>query len=290
MTRGVLLIGDVIDDVLVLPAEPIQPDTDTPSTIRRIAGGSAANTACWLAADGTPATLIASVGADDRDRHGALLRTAGVTPRLTGRARPTGTIVVVSQGDQRAMLTDRGANEETSPAQADGADLAAHALLHVTAHVFTGLDRDDAWRALFAAARSAGVITSVAPGSAGLLASFGRDRFRAIVAGVDVLCAGADEAALLTGQRSPEHAALALGRDHGLVAVTMGAAGSVLVRDGALLRLPAAPATVVDVTGAGDAYAAGLLAALLRDLPDEAAGRHAAVLAARAVGIVGARP
>ena len=36
---GVLAIGDVIDDLIVRPAGPIAPDTDTPSAIERTAGG-----------------------------------------------------------------------------------------------------------------------------------------------------------------------------------------------------------------------------------------------------------
>ena len=52
---GVLAVGDVIDDVIVRPIGPIAPQTRTPrARFERIAGGSAANTACWLASIGTP--------------------------------------------------------------------------------------------------------------------------------------------------------------------------------------------------------------------------------------------
>ena len=49
LPAGILVVGDVIDDTVVIPSGPIRPDTDTVSTIRRVAGGSAANTAAWLA-------------------------------------------------------------------------------------------------------------------------------------------------------------------------------------------------------------------------------------------------
>jgi len=45
----ILVFGDVIDDIIVVPSGPIRVDTDTPSAIRSRAGGSAANTAAWLA-------------------------------------------------------------------------------------------------------------------------------------------------------------------------------------------------------------------------------------------------
>lgn len=287
---GVLAVGDVIDDVIVRPAGPIAADTDTPSTIERIAGGSAANTACWLASIGTPASLVASVGREDRERHEALLAAHGVAPHLKPVPRATGTIVVVSQGESRAMLTDRGANEETSPADVTDSLLAAHDVLHVTGHVFAGPDRDAGWHDLFARASLAGLTTSVAPGSAGHLRAMGPERFGRIVAGVDLLIAGLEEAQLLTGMADAEGAAVALAAAHPLVVVTLGGGGSLVASQGAAAHVPPVPAQVVDVTGAGDAYAAGLLAALLTGATDAEACGRAAALAARAVAEVGARP
>ena len=288
--RGVLTVGDVIDDVLVRPIGPIAPDTDTPSRIERVAGGSAANTACWLASIGTPATLVASVGHEDLQRHEALLLERGVTPRLKPTGRPTGTIVVLSEGESRAMLTDRGANEETSPADVTDLLLSTHGVLHVTGHVFAGPDRDAGWHDLFARAALLGLTTSVAPGSAGHLLGIGPDRFRRITAGVDLLIAGLEEAQLLTGHRDADAAALELAADHPLVVVTLGSAGSIIATSGGAEHVAAVPAEVVDVTGAGDAYAAGLLAALIGGATDAEAGARAAVLAALAVARVGARP
>ncbi|MBW4040575.1 MAG: hypothetical protein HIU86_00390 [Acidobacteria bacterium] len=287
---GVLAVGDVIDDVLVRPVGPIAPDTDTPSAIERVAGGSAANTACWLASIGTPASLVASVGREDVQRHATLLAERGVMPHLKPSARPTGTIVVLSQGESRSMLTDRGANEETCPADVTDRLLASHLVLHVTGHVFAGRDRDTAWQDLFARAALAGLTTSVAPGSAGHLRAIGPGRFRRIVAGVDLLIASREEAQVLTGRRDPAAAALELAAAHPLVVVTLGSDGSVLATAGSTVHVPSVAVEVVDVTGAGDAYAAGLLAALLAGATDAEAGRRAAALAAEAVARVGARP
>ena len=287
---GVLAVGDVIDDVIVRPFGPIASDTDIPSAIERIAGGSAANTACWLVSIGTSASLVASVGRDDRQRHADQLASHGVVPHLKPTARATGTIVVVSQGQTRAMLTDRGANEETAPEDVTDALLATHEVLHVTGHVFAGPDRDEGWHELFVRAALAGLTTSVAPGSAGHLRAMGADRFRRITAGADLLIAGLEEAQLLTGREDAEAAALELAALHPLVVVTLGGEGSLLATSGGVVHVPAAPAEVVDVTGAGDAYAAGLLAALIGGATDAEAGAAATALAALAVTRVGARP
>ncbi len=287
---GVLVVGDVIDDVLVRPAGPIRADTDTPSRIDRVAGGSAANTAAWLGSLGVPTTLVATVGAEDLGRHAAALARHGVAALLAASARPTGTIVVVSTGERRTMLTDRGANEETGP-EAVGTDLLdVHDTLHITGHAFTGADRDAGWAALLAAARRRGVRTCIAPGSAGLLAAFGADRFLRLAAAADVLVASGEEAAQLTGRADPAEAAEALGAGRRLAVVTLGRDGAVVVEADEVHRVAAVPADVVDVTGAGDAFAAGLLACLREGVPAPEAAARAAALAARAVGLVGARP
>lgn len=291
MSRGVLLVGDVIDDVLVRPEGPIRDDTDTPSAIERVPGGSAANTACWLAASGSPATLVATVGEGDAARCGADLARHGVEPLLAESAgRSTGAIVVLSQGERRTMLTDRGANRATSPDLVDDDLLARHGHLHVTAHGFVDEDRDERWRDLLDRAAAAGLRRSVAPGSAGLLTDYGPDRFRRLVAGVEVLVASEAEAALLTGEADPVRAAAALGDDHAIVAVTLGWKGALLRAEGGSRFVPAVAARLVDTTGAGDAWVAGLIAGLQDGLAPWAAGARAADLAARAVEGVGARP
>jgi len=70
------------------------------------------------------------------------------------------------------------------------------------------------------------------------------------------------------------------GRVNALI-VTRGAQGSVIVADGGRIEVPpATPAQVTDPTGCGDAYRAGLLFGLLRDLSWEETGRLASLLGA----------
>ena len=291
MSGRVLVVGDVIDDVIVRPAGPIRDDTDTPSRIERLPGGSAANTACWLAANGTPATLVATVGEDDVERCGTELARHGVRPHLAAAAAgTTGAIVVLSEGERRSMLTDRGANLATGPELVTGRLLAEHAHLHVTGHVFTGPDRDRGWRRMLDAAQAAGLRRSVAPGSAGLLSDHGAARFTSLVAGVEVLVASEEEALLLTGASGFQEAAEALGARHEIAAVTLGWRGAMLSAGGSLTFVPAEAAVPVDVTGAGDAWVAGLIAGLQAGEEPAEAGRRAAGLAALAVQQVGARP
>jgi sugar/nucleoside kinase (ribokinase family) len=76
-----------------------------------------------------------------------------------------------------------------------------------------------------------------------------------------------------------------------VAALTCSADGSVLVTRDHTHRIAAAPvAAVVDSTGAGDLYAAGLLFGLARDLPLPACGRLGSLAAAEVLGHYGARP
>ena len=54
----VLVVGDVIDDILVIPNSEIRLDTDTNSKIQQQPGGSAANFACWLASLGVETHFV----------------------------------------------------------------------------------------------------------------------------------------------------------------------------------------------------------------------------------------
>ena len=109
---------------------------------------------------------------------------------------------------------------------------------------------------------------------------------------MDVLLPNLDEARLLSGTDDAEAAALALLELAGTVVVTTGARGAVAATRGAstLEHAAAPPATVVDTTGAGDAFAAGFLAALVERGDVRTCLVRGLRAATRAVGAVGAQP
>lgn len=286
----VVVVGDVMDDVIARPLGPIATDTDTPSIIERRAGGSAANTACWLADAGVPVTFVGQVGRDDIDRQTHLLGYTGLSSMLIGGDRPTGSIVVISDGSVRTMLTSRGANLDLAGDDVGDDLLAGSDHLYLTGHAVMDGHDDAQWRDLLDRAARAGVRRWVAPGSVAMLAAFGPDRFRTLVRGVEVLLTGREEAELLAGETDPARAAAVLAANHELVVVTLGDAGALARSGDRVVRVPAVPAAAVDVTGAGDAFVAGLLGALIDGDDLEPALEAASRLAARAVTLVGARP
>ena len=141
------------------------------------------------------------------------------------------------------------------------------------------------------AAGRAGVPAVVDAASWPLLAGEAGQPVLAAAALAGTLLANRDEAAALTGRRDPAAAARLLAARVGTAVVKCGAGGVVVCTGaGRPLPVPAPATTVVDVTGAGDACAAGyLLARAAGADPPEAAGA-ATLLAARAVSSDGAWP
>ena len=275
-----MVVGDAGLDVVVRADALPAPGGDTRARITIGPGGAGANTATWLAACGTRPTLVARVGADRAAAEvRAGLAAAGVECRLAVDAgAPTCQVVVlVDAAGQRTMLADRGAAARLEPADLGPLGGAVH--LHLSGYVLLDPSSRLAGRAALAAARAAGLTTSVDPQAAALL-SDPRD-FLADVAGVDLLLPSAAElAALGDGALRAVRA----------VAVTDGPRGATWIEGTTRVEVPAELVAVVDSTGAGDAFDAGLLAAWLAGAGPYDSLRAGVAAATRAVTRLGARP
>ncbi|MEU2662664.1 PfkB family carbohydrate kinase [Micromonospora sp. NPDC049060] len=296
MTAGrVLVVGDLITDVVAVLAGPVATGSDTPAAIRFSGGGQAANTAAWLAAQGVPVTLVGAVGDDDagRDRVAELERAGVDCATRVCPDRATGTVIVLATAGERSMITERGANLRLTPGDVDAALTATPDARHLHLSGYTLLDaesRPAGLRAL-AAARERGLTTSVDAASAAPLRRVGAAAFLSWVRGVDLLLVNADEATVLAGGLDPAAQGRALSASARRIVVKQGEAGAVWVdRDASVAVAPARRVSVVDVTGAGDAFAAGLLAAWLDGAQPAVALGRAGDLGALAVSQIGARP
>lgn len=288
----ILVAGDIVTDVVAVHSGPLSADSDTPARVAMTGGGAAANTAAWLAHAGAEVSLIGAVGADAAGRARlAELTASGVdcSGVVTSPAAPTGTVIVLTDGRHRTMVTDRGANHELRPSHVDAA-LAAHpAAAHLHLSGYTLLDETSRAAGLRALSAFGGP-TSVDAASAAPLRQAGE--FLDWIRGTGLLLANLDEARVLTStvDDPPETVALALARFVPEVVVKLGSSGAVWASGDEVRAVPATPATVVDTTGAGDAFAAGLLAARVAGAGLDAALAQAVRLGAQAVAAVGARP
>jgi sugar/nucleoside kinase (ribokinase family) len=288
--NGIVVLGDVMVDVVTRLSVPLAPGSDAPAVIRFHGGGSAANTAAWLAQAGAEPVLVGRVGDDERGR-GARdeLRAAGIDALLVADPDlPTGTcVVIVGPDGERTMAPDAGANDGLSDADLSDDVLGAAGHLHVAGYALLRPGSRPAARAAISRALEHGMPVSVDPSSAALLSP----EFLDHAAGAGLLLPNADEARMLSGEGDPERAARALATRFGEVVVTLGPDGALWTDGRESVRADAVPVkAAVDSTGAGDAFAAGLLAARLEGADPAGALSAGARLAAEAVSRPAGRP
>ncbi|WP_254534799.1 carbohydrate kinase family protein [Halomarina litorea] len=215
-------------------------------------GGSAANVACTLASLDVTASLFGSVGEDQTGRlvceelDAFGVDTANIV-RVAGHETSTKYLVVDGTGEVM-VLSNAGANEAFAPDDLDTTTLAAADHLHLTSQ------RPATAAALAELADERGIVVSFDPGRR--IAD--RD-YAATLANTDVLFLNEREAATLSERES--FADLV---SEATVVVKHGGQGATVHRPGRELDHPGYPVEAVDTTGAGDAFAAGYIAARWR--------------------------
>ncbi|GAA4948818.1 carbohydrate kinase family protein [Actinoplanes utahensis] len=290
----IIVVGDLVTDVLVEHDGPVRAGSDTDAVIRVAGGGQAANTAAWLARAGHAVTLVAAVGDDRAGRDRVTeLEAAGVHCAI--QAHPgvsTGSVVVLTGATERTMITDRGASLRLAPDHVTAAITAVPpgSHLHLSGYPLLHAGSRPAGLAALTAAADQGLTVSVDAASAAPLRSAGPADFLAWVRGTDLLLCNADEADVLAGPGSATDQAGRLTAHVRNAVVKQGAAGAVWAGPDGVAHLAARAVPVVDPTGAGDAFAAGLLGAWLAGADPETALRAGGMLGAEAVSRVGARP
>jgi sugar/nucleoside kinase (ribokinase family) len=293
-TLRVVVVGDVMVDVLAMMSGPLARGSDTPARVSTGGGGSAANVAAWLAAQGVHTTYVGRVGDDTLGREAvAALGRYDVDVRVgTSPDRPTGTcLVLVEPGGERSMLPDTGANATLSPGDLPEEVFRPGSHLHLSGYTLLHEESRPAGVAAVQLAREVGMTVSVDPSSAALLEAAGPDRFAAWTGVADLLLANADEARALSAVADPRDAAAALCSSYKEVVVKLGADGALWHGGFIGATAPAERGVqVVDTTGAGDAFAAGFLTSWLLHPEPESALAAGNRLAAWAVGRLGARP
>ncbi len=286
MAGRLLVIGDVIDDIIVVPEGGIRANTDTSASIAKTLGGSAANVAAWAALGEAFVEFIGCVGDQDLARNQANFAAAGVAATLQTSTRPTGSIVVLVAGADRSMLTDRGANQDLQLDAID-AELEGLSVLYLSGYALLGKSEASVV-GLISRAKSNGAIVAIDPGSTGFIRDYGVAEYRALLAHADVCFPNEEEAELL-----------ALKGVVPLVVITKGSSGAVAQwSNGAELSVAGLKVESVDPTGAGDAFCGAFLArvasAAQPSIFDQALVQEALTVGvsagARAVETLGARP
>jgi sugar/nucleoside kinase (ribokinase family) len=276
-------------DVLVRPVEAIPEGQGglLVEQIRATAAGTAGGTALTLAKLGARTRSAGAIGTDPLgDLLLDLLQRAGVDTSLLVRrddVQTSASVLPIRPNGERPAFHVVGANATYGPADTKPDEIAAADHLHLGGPEFMG---GEAAAEILSAARAAGTRTSadvLAGGDPGLL-----EWIAPALPHLDVMLPNDEQVLGFTGEQDLEAGCRALlDRGVGLVAVTAGADGALLVDADGAVRVPAFEVDVVDTTGCGDAFSAGFVVGLALGRDPEAAARLGCAAAALVAGGLG---
>lgn len=273
-------VGDLVEDVVVHLHEQVNVASDTRATVIRRRGGSAANVIAAACRAGGTARFIGQVGDDATGRNLTDSLRADGASVIVGRSGRTGSIIVLlDPTGERTMLSDRAACTDLadpSPEWLDGLDT-----LHIPYYSLVGEPLATTTATLAGWAAERGIRVSIDTSSSAVLHHVGPAAALARIRSLrpSVVLANELEAAVLGPELHPDYL------EGALVIIKQGAQPAIVLEAGAPLReVPAEKvANVRDTTGAGDAFAAGLLLALADGADPIAATGRAHAVAAEAV-------
>jgi sugar/nucleoside kinase (ribokinase family) len=261
-----------------------------------ISGGSAANSIACIASLGGRGGFVGKVADDTLGeifRHD--LRAMGVEfdtkPLAEGPA--TGRCLVnVTPDAQRSMTTFLGAAGLVAPDDIDEGQIARGAITFFEGYLFEQPVAREAFIRACAISKRAGKRAALTLSDASCVERQFDVLQAFIPQHIDILLANDREAEALFGTHDISIIAGKARKLCPLTAVTLSEKGSVLIpRDGEIVRVDAVkPPRLIDTTGAGDAYAAGLLFGLARGFDLARAGKLGSLAASEVISHFGARP
>ncbi|MDA8287177.1 MAG: ribokinase [Actinomycetota bacterium] len=287
----VVVVGSInLDLVLSVERRPAPGETVGDARLERHPGGKGANQALAAARSGARTTLVGRVGSDSEgERRIAELAAAGVQTAFiaTSNTALTGVAVITVTGEgENAIVVAPGANGELGEAELERARSALGAARVLVAQLEIPLETVQ--RAVRLAGKGTTVILNAAPS---------RPLGSELLAEVDVLVVNELEAGDLLGASIgdlPDAMAAAsalVGRGPGAAVITLGRLGAVGCRPGSgAFHVPAPATTVLDTTGAGDAFVGALAARLAVGQALEDAVGFAVAVGAATVAHPGAEP
>ena len=260
-----------------------------------ISGGSAGNTAAGVASLGGKAAYFGKVKADQLGaifRHD--MRAQGVsfdTPAATDGPATARSFILVTPDSERTMNTYLGACVNFTTADVAEKVVQAAQVTYMEGYLWDRPEAKEAFKLAAKIARAAGRKTSITL-SDSFCVERHRDSFLDLIRNdIDIVFANESEIKSLYKTQNFDGALQAIAKDCPIAVLTRSAAGCVVVKGADIHSAPAYPVNkVVDVTGAGDLFAAGFLHGYTHGKTLAECAQIGAVAAAEVISHVGARP
>lgn len=262
----------------------------------RMSGGSAGNTIAGLASLGGKAAYIGKVADDELGKAYAHdMRGIGAhfgTAPLVGGNPTARSMILITPDGERTMNTYLGACTELTPEDIDPQVVGASTITYMEGYLWDPPAAKEAFRRAMDLAHKAGRQTALT-----LSDSFCVDRYRGefrelVKTGkVDILFANEHELKALYETSDLDTAVAAVREEATLATVTLSEKGALTVTRDESHHVHAAPVDrIVDVTGAGDLYAAGFMFGLARGYELPRCAELGCLAAGEIIAHVGARP
>jgi sugar/nucleoside kinase (ribokinase family) len=266
-----------------------------PAGKRQISGGSAANTAAGVASLSGRAAFIGKVADDPLgDVFADDLRRIGVhygVSRLTGGTATARSMILLSPEGERTMNTFLGACHQLTPADIHEDEIGAATVTYMEGFLWDPVEAKKAFVTAAHYAHKHERATSFTLSDPFCVNRY-REEFLDLMKSrtIDIVFGNIEEVKALYGADF-HNAVQAIARDAEMAAITMGAEGAMVAYQGEIYSVPAYPVSeVVDVTGAGDLFAAGFLTAYSHGKDLQTALRAGCLAASEVISHIGARP
>ena len=285
LNRGTMTLTDSHAQGLLLSALGNQ-------EVRLQSGGSAANTMFGVALCGGSAFYCGKVA---HDANGEFYREDLLKNGIHFDVHPaaqgsTGTCIVLTTPDaERTMYTNLGVSVELSPSDIDEDRLSRSKHLYLEGYLWDAPEPRAAFGTAAQFAAKSNVVTTMTFSDPFCVERYRDDFLNFAREHCDIVFCNRDEALRFAGVEDLEVAARTLGGIVRMAFVTNSAEGAIVAREGELVSVPGFPVRPVDTTGAGDAFAAGVLFALSHGYSPEQAARWGNYMASRTILATGAR-
>lgn len=286
MTVKIIFVGDVMQDILISHKDEIAFGSDTQANIKIQGGGSATNAAVWASTQNLEVGLVARIG---DDQTGKIILEELNRPNLNLNLVKTNGVssgscaILIDATGERSMFPDPGANIFLTSNDVPKVWFEQAEIIHISAYSLLRKNTKNAIGEIIKIAKENGLKTSVDVASSQPLID--NDGFNALkdLAPWDYLFANKDEAQVLGDITKIKSLCKNL-------ILKQGSKESLWIKEDFEIKDVPEKVEIVDLIGAGDAFAAGFLVSVINKETPQNTLKNANQLGAKAVGISGARP
>ncbi len=291
------VLGDFAWDVLIRTNSELLPGGDSFGEVMIAPGGSAANVAVWASRCGLKTAFVGKVG---RDRFGQMaaddLEWEKVDTHLIGTSehRTAAVSVWIDHEGQRSMVSGQGADFYLLTSELPVSIFKNTQHLHLSAWSLFRDPPRSASRMASKIVKESGGTVSLDPASFQIIGEIGAEKFMSYIRdlNIDIFFPNFEEGRVLSGEKNPKAIIRKLSEmiPGAIIALKLDSNGALIMSEGKETLIPAATNSIIDATGAGDAFAGAFLSRYLQGCDISTSGKFAVKISAWVVNHISARP